>query len=421
MIKKIVKALNNKGVSEYRIIESVKKTVEEFYVLQNLETTRKTETLEDHVTVYKTFEENGKKYLGSSNFIISHNVSMNELETLIEDALFAAGFVKNEYYELVKGTSKKNYNAKGKPENPFSLLQDIALVFINASNDQCKFNSLELFYNEVETHIVNSNGVDYKKNTFNVQVEAIPSFKDGNNKTELYRMFKYDNIDFDKIKEDSSNAINDVLLRSQTIKNEGNKKINVILKDEHVKDLFRELISTYNYSDVYHKSNFKSIGESVQDNPVCKLNISLKTASKADYFDSEGILLKECELISDGILKAYFGSNRFAYYLGVEPTGALNTLKIDKGPKSVEKFKKEPYIEIIDLSGIQLDLYAGYIGGEVRLANYFDGTNTYPISGFSFSGNLNECVNTLELSKEVTKINGYEGPKYVLLKQFDIC
>lgn len=421
MIKKIVKALNNKGVSEYRIIESVKKTVEEFYVLQNLETTRKTETLEDHVTVYKTFEENGKKYLGSSNFIISHNVSMKELETLIEDALFAAGFVKNEYYELVKGTSKKNYNAKGKPENPFSLLQDIALVFINASNDQCKFNSLELFYNEVETHIVNSNGVDYKKNTFNVQVEAIPSFKDGNNKTELYRMFKYDNIDFDKIKEDSSNAINDVLLRSQTIKNEGNKKINVILKDEHVKDLFRELISTYNYSDVYHKSNFKSIGENVQDNPVCKLNISLKTASKADYFDSEGILLKECELISDGILKAYFGSNRFAYYLGVEPTGALNTLKIDKGPKSVEKFKKEPYIEIIDLSGIQLDLYAGYIGGEVRLANYFDGTNTYPISGFSFSGNLNECVNTLELSKEVTKINGYEGPKYVLLKQFDIC
>ena len=73
------------------------------------------------------------------------------------------------------------------------------------------------------------------------------------------------------------------------------------------------------------------------------------------------------------------------------------------------------------MSGIQLDLYAGYIGGEVRLANYFDGTNTYPISGFSFSGNLNECVNTLELSKEVTKINGYEGPKYVLLKQFDIC
>ena len=59
MIKKILKALNNKGVSEYRIIESVKKTVEEFYVLQNLETTRKTETLEDHVTVYKTFEENG--------------------------------------------------------------------------------------------------------------------------------------------------------------------------------------------------------------------------------------------------------------------------------------------------------------------------------------------------------------------------
>lgn len=421
MIKKIIKALNKKEVSAYRIIETVSKTVEEFFVLQNLETTRQTETLEDHVTVYKEFEEDGKKYLGASNFIISHNVSQKELEGLIEEALFASSFVKNEYYELVKGTTKKNYKAKNQPENPFELLQNIAKIFIDSSNDKCKFNSLELFYNEVETHIVNSNGVDYKKNTFTVQVEAIPSYKDANTKTELYRMFKYDNIDFDKIKEDSKNAIHDVLLRSQAVKNEGSKKVNVILKDEHVKDLFRELISTYNYPSVYHKSNFKSIGEEVQDNPVCKMNISLKPSSKADYFDSEGILLKESELIKDGVLKAYYGPNRFAYYLGVEPTGSLNTIKLGKGTKSVEKFKKEPYIEIIDLSGIQLDLYAGYIGGEVRLANYFDGQNTYPISGFSFSGNLNECVNSFELSKETTTIQGYEGPKYVLLKQFEIC
>lgn len=421
MIKKIIKALNNKGVSGYRIIETVSKTVEEFYVLQELETTRKTETLEDHVTVYKEFEEDGNKYLGASNFIISHNVSVKELEDLIEEALFASSFVKNEYYELVKGTTKKNYKAKNKPTNPFETLQNIAQVFIDASTEQCKFNSLELFYNEVETHIVNSNGVDYKKDTFEVEVEAIPSFKDGNNKTELYRMFKYDTINFDKIKEDSKNAIEDVLLRSKTIKNEGSKKVNVILKDEHVKDLFRELISTYNYNSVYHKSNFKSVGEEVQNNPISKINLSLKSSSKADYFDSEGILLKECELIRDGVLKAYYGSNRFAYYLGAEPTGALNTIKLDKGVKSVDKFKKEPYIEIIDLSGIQLDLYAGYIGGEVRLAKYFDGQNTYPISGFSFSGNLNECVNTFELSKETTTIKGYEGPKYVLLKQFEIC
>ena len=70
MIKKIIKALNNKGVKDYRIIESTTNTIEQFYVIQNLETTRKTNTLEDHVTVYKEFSEGEKKYLGASNFIV---------------------------------------------------------------------------------------------------------------------------------------------------------------------------------------------------------------------------------------------------------------------------------------------------------------------------------------------------------------
>ncbi len=421
MLKKIEKALLKNNVNIYRIIESKVKTQEQFYVLQKLETTRKTETLEQHVTVYKEFEENGVRYLGSSNFVVSHNVSGKELDTLINDALFASGFVKNEYYELPKGTSKKNYNDKTKPENPFEVLQNIANIYINASNETCKFNSLELFYNERESQIINSNGVNYKKCTYSIEVEAIPSFKGENVKTELYRMFKYDKVDYDKIKEDSSNAIKDVMLRSQAVKCDEKRKINVILKDDNIKELIRSLISTYTYHNVYHKSNFKSIGDNVQENPVCKLNVSLKTASKADYFDSEGVLLKECEIIKDGVLKAYFGSNRFAYYLGVEPTGSLNTVSLGKGTKNIEKLCKEPYIELIDLSGIQLDLYAGYIGGEVRLANYFDGEKLYPISGFSFSGNLNECINTLELSKETTTIQGYTGPKCVLLKNCEIC
>ncbi len=421
MLKKIEKALLKNNVSIYRIIESKVKTQEQFYVLQKLETTRKTETLEQHVTVYKEFEEEGIKYLGSANFIVSHNVSTKELDTLINDALFASSFVKNKYYELPKGTSKKNYNDKTKPEDPFDILQNIAKIYIEASNDMCRFNSLELFYTERESQIINSNGVNYKKCTYNIQVEAIPSFKGEDLKTELYRMFNYDKIDYDKIKEDSNNAINDVLLRSQAVKCEEKRKLNVILKDSNVRELFRELISTYTYQNVCYKSNFKSIGENVQENPVCKMNISLKTSSKADYFDSEGVLLKECEIIKDGVLKAYYGSNRFAYYLGLEPTGNLNTISLGKGTKDITKLCKDPYIEIIDLSGIQLDLYAGYVGGEVRLAKYFDGEKTYPISGFSFSGNLNECINTFELSKETTTIQGYTGPKYVLLKNCEIC
>lgn len=419
-VNKIIKTLENKNIDKWLIREVKTKSVEQFFVLQKLETTRSVDTTEIYVTIYKEFEENNNKYLGNYSFIINHNISIKELEQLIDEAIYASSFVKNEYYELVKADKKKSYKDKNKPNNPFELLQDISKIFINSSNESCMFNSLELFYNETEVHLLNSEGVDYKKDVFKIMVEAIPSYKDDNFKTELYRMFTYDSINMDKIKEDSENAIKDVLLRAKAIKNNFKGKTNIILKDENVRELFFELISTIDYSSVYSKSNFKSIGEDLQTNPKTKLTLSLIPSSKADFFDSDGVLLKETLVVSEGKINDYYGSNRFAYYLNMKPNGMLRKIKVKKGNKTIDKLKTKPYIEIIDLSGIQLDLYAGYIGGEVRLAKYFDGKDIYPISGFSFSGNLNECINEFELSKEETNINGYTGAKYVLLKNIEI-
>lgn len=419
-VKNIIKALQNKGVNKWLITENSTMSYEQFFVLQKLETTRKVNTNEIFVTIYKEFEENEKKYLGNYSFIISKNLSKKELNELIDDALYGANFVKNDYYELVKSDKKRSFIDKNKPVNPFDLLQEIASIFISSSNELCMFNSLELFYKEQKIHLINSEGVDYKKDVFNVMVEAIPSYTKEGNKTELYRMFTYDSIDFNKIKEDSKNAIDDVLMRAKAIENPCKNSVNIILKDENVKALFFELISTLNYPSVYSKRNLKQIGDNLQENPIELLNISLIPSRKADFFDSDGVLLKETAIISDGKIIDYYGNNRFAYYLGMKANGSLNKLKVKQGKEKIDKLKKEKYIEIIDMSGIQLDLYAGYIGGEVRLANYYDGNDVYPISGFSFSGNLNECINNLKLSKETTDINGYVGPKYVVLKNFEI-
>ncbi len=419
-VNKIIKSLQNKGVSKYLIKEINIKSYEQFFVLQKLETTRKVKTSEIVVEIYNEFEENNKKLLGNYSFIISHDISQKELDELIDEALYASKFVKNDYYDLVKAEKKRKYVDKNKVENPFELLQNIAKTFIEASNENCMFNSLELFYKESEIHLINSEGVDYKKDVYNIQIEAIPSYKDETFKTELYRMYTYDNIDLNKFKEDSTNAIKEVLLRAQAKQNLYRGKMNIILKDENVRSMFSELISRVNYNSVYTKSNFKSIGDNLQDNPKTKLNLNLIPSRKADFFDSDGVLLKETVVVREGKIIDYYGNNRFAFYLGMKCNGVFNKMKVKKGNKAYEAMKRKPYIEILDMSGIQVYLDSGYIGGEVRLANYYDGKNIYPISGFSFSGNLNECINTFESSKETTDINGYIGPKYVLLKDFEI-
>ena len=54
MLKKIIKALNkNIEVDQWSVTEVCAKTYEQFFVLQKLETARKTQTTEQHVTLYK--------------------------------------------------------------------------------------------------------------------------------------------------------------------------------------------------------------------------------------------------------------------------------------------------------------------------------------------------------------------------------
>ena len=424
-INAIVKELKKyEKITDYAIEEVITKSFEQFYDLQKLETARETFTDEIDVRIYCAFEEDAKKYLGSASFIVSHKLSKKELDILIEDAIYQASFVKNEYYEIPSGTKKLSFKQKPDAKPAFDLLQDIANIFFNEKTDECMFNALECFYYEKETRLVNSKGVDYKKTTHKFEVEAIPSFKKKNegrsSASELYRMFEYDVFDEDKIKEDAKNAILAVLNRSKAERFSTRMNINVILKDKEILEMMDELIYSYHYAVVYRHANIKEIGQYIQENPINPLNIAYIPASKGDFFDTDGVLLKEAVIVREGKVENYFGNNRYAYYLSKEPTGNMQTIKLKPGKKAYEKMKKEPYIEITDLSGLQVELYEDYIGGEVRCANYFDGEKTYPITAFSFSGSLQECINSLELSKEHTKIAHYQGPKYVLLKNMTI-
>ena len=139
------------------------------------------------------------------------------------------------------------------------------------------------------------------------------------------------------------------------------------------------------------------------DDAKTKLNIAFAPSSSANAFDSDGIILHKHQVIEDGRLVNYYGSSQFGQYLGLTPSGNADELQVAKGKKTKEALCKGKYLEIIALSGIQIDVYNDYIGGEIRLAIYHSDDTTYPVSGISFSGSYKKCLNELELSKEVIK------------------
>lgn len=422
MIKQLIKALKDtKSITGWLIDEVETNASQAFYVMQKLETKRQVETTEYNITVYKEFSEQGVTFTGSSSFAISHRLSLKDLNQKIEEAAYAASLIKNKHYDLVVGTKKRSWNQKPFPFEPFDLLDKIAVTFFAESKSNLRFNSFELFHTTTANRIVSSAGVDYKKTLHRIDVEAIPSFDGEDNKVELYRFFTYTKVEFEQFKKDAQAALKDVLTRYEAKAIKNVSKADVILKDEDVRNLFANLISDYSYDSIYRKSTDKVIGDSIQKDVVGEyLDINLKPSSKADAFDKDGVLLIPVKVIDKGVIASYYGSNQYAQYLGIKPTGNLITMEVAKGKSSYAKMGRKPHLEIVALSGIQIDMYSHYIGGEVRLAIFFDGKEYHPVSGFSFSGNIETCLSNLSLSKETTIIQGYEGPKYIMLKNMEI-
>ncbi|MFA6781108.1 MAG: metallopeptidase TldD-related protein [Bacilli bacterium] len=422
MIKQLIKALSAaESITGWLIEENATQAAQAFYVLQKLETTRLVDTKEYNITVYREFSDNGNMCTGSSTFALSHKLSNKELADKINEAAFAASLIKNKRYDLVPGTKKRSWKQQSFGYEPLVLLDKIADVFFAETKSNLRFNSLELFHSKITLHVVSSKGVDYKKTMHRMNIEAIPSFDGKDNKVELYRYLTYNKVDFDIFKNDAKTALQDVTSRYEAKAIKDVSKADVILRDEDVRSLFENLIDDYSYHSIYHKNTDKVIGDSIQKDVKGEyLTIALKPASKADGFDRDGILLSPINVIDKGVIANYYGSNQYGQYLGIKACGSLATIAVSKGKSSYAVMKNKPHLEIIALSGIQIDMYSHYIGGEVRLAVYFDGKNYHPVSGFSFSGNIDKCLSSLQLSREMVTIQGYEGPKYLMLKDMEI-
>ena len=87
----------------------------------------------------------------------------------------------------------------------------------------------------------------------------------------------------------------------------------------------------------------------------------------------------------------------------------------EAGSMTKADMKAKPYLECASLSGIQVDLFNDYIGGEIRLAYYFDGEKTVPVTGISMSGKLSDVLKALRLSSETVIEGAYEGPALLLM------
>ena len=416
MLDRILSALGKCGIEDYHIVVKDEQSAELFFIKKELDMQRLKKVQTADVSVYHVFEEGDNRFRGVASVQVQDSLTQPEMEKLFADAYYAAGFVKNKYYDLYEGTKVGMVQAK----DPFGekTLNEMVQGFAQAlfAEDVYKevfINSAEIFASRLTVHIRNSRGVDVSYNRSRVQGEFVVQCTSGQD-VETYQDFSYNGWNLDAIREKERYKIvlNRARARATSAPLAGEYRL--ILSGGYVNEFMSYYVNRASSFAIYQKYSTFSAGCDVQGGEVSKDRVNMTMKSNVPFSD-EGIPMKNRELVKDGKLMMIHGGNRFAQYLGIAPTGNFDGYKVEAGNVSIEQMKEQPYLEVVNFSDFQMDWFTGHFGGEIRLAFLYDGKTVTPVTGGSVNGNIFEAQKSLVFSKEMQVEKDFEGPKAVAM------
>ena len=408
----------NAQVSDYKINLTAKESYECFYVKGRLETVRCTETCDKVVTVY--VDHDGFK--GDSQFYVYPSTTEAELSELIEKAVQKASLLNNKMYTLPeKETGEYEVESNFSAYTQAELAGKIAdCVFAANTVEHADLNSVEVFVNRYTDTVVNSRGICKTQVRYAAMVEAIPTNNGEAESVELYQQYNFSTFDTEAVKQEISQKLQEVKARASAVKPDFSLDCKVILNTQELGELFGTLCRELNFATVYAHAGVFHKGDAIQENPTGdKITITMAGAVpgniRSAHFDSDGMTLQDRTIVEEGKAVAYYGANRFGQYLEETPTGNLRCIQVTPGSACAKCLSEGPYLEVLSMSGLQVDTFTDYIGGEIRLAYYYDGEKITPFTGISITGSLKQVLASIRLSCETAVDNGYTGPKKAIL------
>ena len=415
----LINALNaNPGVSDWKINTHWKESYELFFVKGSLETVRCTDTCDTQVTVYVDHEE----FKGDAQFFVYPSDQEPQIADKIQEAVDKALLIRNKAYSL-PGDQSGEYAVESNFANyePAELAAIIANTVFDANAvENGSLNSVEIFINRHTQSIRNSRNLHKTQIRYDAMVEAIPTYNGARESVELYEQYNFSSLDEAVLRREIADKMAEVKARYEAVKPDYAIDCPVVLNALELGDLFRNIVYDLNYASVYSHSNLFSKGDAIQKeilgDPIgITMAGTIPGSVSSSAFDGDGLDLGSVRIVDSGRAVNYFGSNRYGQYLGEVPTGNLGCMAVDAGTAELSELSGMTCLEVISMSGLQVDFFSDYIGGEIRLAYLHENGKCTPVTGISISGKLTEILPTIRLSKQVCVRGGYSGPDKALL------
>ena len=435
LIQRILQEIKQSGIRHYRINAVQKQTAELFYVKRDLDMARQTDTTDCTVTVYRDFESGGVKMRGSADAVVYPDLSAEEIKAALQSAFYAASFVKNKFYELPKPDAQGDASCQ---EQALDLTAEAFRMAdaIYAAEEQrgsgSFLNSAEVFAVRNTCTICNSEGVNVRFVKYSFEGEFVAQCIANGQDVELYEHFSYREPSGSQLTALVKTVLKSAEDRAAAFEAPKGGKYALLLSGTNVREVLEFYLARTNSSAIY--AGYSSFQEGCYlqgEETICqgeKLDIDLKAAAP---YSAEGIRMQDRPLAKQGILHTIHGGARFAYYLGISPTGNYSAVSCGNGALTMEELQSglrsedDRVLHVAVFSDFQMDPFSGVFGGEIRLAYLYekkDGKMQRRIlTGGSVSGNILQVQNSMVFSNERYQDDRYTGPYAVRFDNMNVA
>ena len=239
MIERILDALKKCGIDTWQIVATQEESAELFFIKKELDLQRCKKVEKADVAVFREFTEGENHFLGTASVQVQESLTDEEICKLLQDAYYAAGFVKNKYYKLYEGTKEDLVEVESTltEKSLAEIAQGFAgALFAEDTREDVFLNSAEIFARCYTNHILNSCGVDVAYRKKRVQGEFVVQCIDGQD-VETYQDFAYNNWNTDALREKVRAAIEMTSARAKAVIAPAAGEYRVILSGRYVEEL----------------------------------------------------------------------------------------------------------------------------------------------------------------------------------------
>jgi len=426
MVHSVLERLRRAGeLAAWRTVEREVESRELFLVGPRVDMRRAKEVARLEATVYRDFTLEGRACRGSAMVRLHPTQGRREIERALREAAGAAAYVRNPAYPLVRpgGPAPRVPEVESVADLGAALdCLGAALLERKGDGEVARLNCAELFLERGETRIRNSEGVEVRFDFFQGSGELIVEADCPGGPVELFKPLAFARVRPGELREELDRQLELCRRRARAEPTPAAGSPPVLLTGEAVRELLSYFTFHASAEAAYGRVARFRPGEGVQGERVegDPLHVSLEPllehSPSSVPWDEDGWPLAPTPLIEAGRLLSWWGPLRWCHYLGCPPTGRLPNVRVRPGARGLEELRRGDCLEAAVFSDFQCDTLTGDFAGELRLGVWHEaGGGERPVSGGSISGRLPELAGGLELSAELQRLDGFEGPAGVRL------